>query len=240
MDRADAAGVAGAPGLQKLKRLCSADFADRDAIRPQAERRADKVRKRRHAVLRSHRDEIGRGALKLARIFDQHDTIRGLRNFGEQRVGERGFSSARTARHQNIFPLGHCTAEDLGREVRHDTGDRIIVKAEHRDGGLPDGEGRRCHHRRQQPFEALAGLREFGRNARRARVDCSADMMRDEANDAFAIGPGEKDAAVGDADAQPVHPKPTIGVEHDLDDRGVGQPFGDGAGKRGPEHARAA
>ena len=38
VDGADAAGMTGAPGLEQIERLGTADLADRDAIGPQAQR----------------------------------------------------------------------------------------------------------------------------------------------------------------------------------------------------------
>ena len=67
-----------------------------------------------------------------------------------------------------------------------------------------------------------------------------ADMMRDQANDALAIGGRQSFTGVGKALRKPVDPEPPIGVEHHLDDRGIFQKGGD----RGPEgraqHPRTA
>ena len=38
VQRADAAGMAGAPGFQEIERLGAAHLADRDAVRPQPQR----------------------------------------------------------------------------------------------------------------------------------------------------------------------------------------------------------
>lgn len=54
-----------------------------------------------------------------------------------------------------------------------------------------------------------------------------ADMMGDEADDAFAIGRGKSLSRIGQAVTEPVDPEPSIGVEHDLDDRGTFQETGD-------------
>ena len=43
----------------------------------------------------------------------------------------------------------------------------IVVEGEDRDGGLADRESRRRDDRRQQSLEALAGLGQLGRDARR-------------------------------------------------------------------------
>ena len=64
----------------------------------------------------------------------------------------------------------------------------IVVEGEHRDRWFADGEGRCGDDRRDQPFEALAGLRQLGRHARRSRMHFRADMMGDETHDPFAVG----------------------------------------------------
>src|SRR3546814_4560152 len=55
------------------------------------------------------------------------------------------------------------------------------------DGWLSDGKSRRSDNRRQQPFESLAGVGQFGRDARRTRMNFGTDMMGDEPDDAFPI-----------------------------------------------------
>ena len=84
VDGADAAGMAGAPGLEEIERLGAAHLADRDAVGAQAQRGAHEIGERDDAVLGAQRDQVGRLALKLAGIFDQHDAVGGLGDFGEQ------------------------------------------------------------------------------------------------------------------------------------------------------------
>src|SRR6516225_6437535 len=51
MDRADAAGMSRAPGLQQIERLAAPHLADGDAIGPEPERGAHQIGQRRDAVL---------------------------------------------------------------------------------------------------------------------------------------------------------------------------------------------
>ena len=111
MDGADAAGMAGAPGLQQVERFGAADLADRDAIRPQAQRGANEIGERGDAVLGAQRHEVRRLALQLAGILDQHDAIGGLCDFGEQRVGERGLAGGGAAGDQDVAALGDGRAQ---------------------------------------------------------------------------------------------------------------------------------
>ena len=67
-----------------------------------------------------------------------------------------------------------------------------------------------------------------------------ADMMRDETNDALAIGGAQCFTAVLDPLAEAVDPQPTVGIEHDFDDLAVGEPIRDRTAHRGAQHARAA
>jgi hypothetical protein len=68
-------------------------------------------------------------------------------------------------------------------------------------------------------------------------MDFGADVMRDEPDDALAVGGREQDTAIGDPCAETIDPEPAVGIEHDFDDRGVGKPLGNRAAKRCPQHA---
>ena len=59
-----------------------------------------------------------------------------------------------------------------------------------------------------------------------------ADMMRDEPDDALAVGGAQRVSAIFDPLPQPVDPEPTVGIEHDLDDLAVGEPRRDRAAHR--------
>ena len=89
MQRADAAGMASAPGFEEIERFGPTHLADGNAIRAQPERGAHQVRERGGAILGAQRNKIGRGALQLARILDQHHAIAGFGDFGEERVDQR-------------------------------------------------------------------------------------------------------------------------------------------------------
>src|SRR3546814_3306624 len=67
--------MAGAPGFQKIERLGPTHLADRNAVGPKAERRADEIGERRDTIPGPHRDEVGCGALEFARVLDQDDAV---------------------------------------------------------------------------------------------------------------------------------------------------------------------
>ena len=122
----------------------------------------------------------------------------------------------------------------------HDAGGDVVVEREHGDRWLADSKGGGRDHRRQQTLEAFSGLGQFSRNARRTGMHFRTDVVRYQPNDAFSISGREALSCVGQTARQPVDPQPAIGVEHDLDDRGVLQiPRYSGA-KRATEHARRA
>ena len=69
-------------------------------------------------------------------------------------------------------------------------------------------------------------------------MDLGADVVRDEADDAFAVRGGELEAGVLQAAGEPVDPESAVGVEHDLADAGVVQPSGDRWPQRRAQHPR--
>ena len=240
VDRADAAGMAGAPRLEQVERFGTAHLADRDAVGPQAQGRADQVGERGNAVLGAQRHEVGRGALQLARVLDQDYAIVGLGDFSQQRVGQGGLAGRRAASDQDVLPGRNGANQRVGLPCRHDLRRYIILEREHRDGGLADRKTRRCHHRRQQTFEALAGIGKLGRHARRLGMNLGSDMMRHQPDDPLAIGSAHPAPRIGDPGAEPVDPQPPVGIEHDLDDRGIFKPSGNLRPERSAQHARSA
>ncbi|MNT44520.1 hypothetical protein D3C72_1810510 [compost metagenome] len=82
MDGADAARMAGRPGLQQVERLGAAHLADRYAIGPQSQGGADELGQGDDAVTGAQRHEVGRGALQFTRILDQDDAIAGPGDLG--------------------------------------------------------------------------------------------------------------------------------------------------------------
>ncbi len=97
-------------------------------------------------------------------------------------------------------------AQRLGLGRRHDPGAGIVVEREHRDGGLADGEGRGSDDGRKQALKPLPAFRQLCRDARGPGVNLDADVVRDQAHDALAIGGGERFASVGDTFAESVEP----------------------------------
>jgi hypothetical protein len=71
-------------------------------------------------------------------------------------------------------------------------------------------------------------------------VYLGADMVRDEPDDTLAVVSRKALASIGEARAEPIDPKPSVGVEHDLDDGRFVEPGRDFGPKRGDEHASAA
>lgn len=232
--------MAGAPGFEQIERFGAAHLADGNAVGSQAQRGAYEIGEGGDAVLGAHRHEIGRGALQLARVLDQHDPVGRPRDLRKQGVGQRRLAGPRAPGDEDVQPVGDARAQDLGIMLRHDAGGDIVGEREDRDRRLADREGRRGDDRRKQAFEAFSRFGQLGGDSRRTGVDFGSDMVGDETDDALAIGRRERFAGVADPAAEAVDPEATIGVEHDLDHRGIGQPPGNGAAERRAQHACAA
>lgn len=67
-----------------------------------------------------------------------------------------------------------------------------------------------------------------------------ADMVDDQAHDAFAISGQHPLARVGQAFRKSVHPDAAIWIQHHLDDDRIFQKPGDGGTKRRAQHACTA
>ena len=70
-------------------------------------------------------------------------------------------------------------------------------------------------------------------------MDLDTDMVRDQADDALAVGGRQGLASVGQAGPHPVDPESSVRIEHDLDDGGFFQPGGDGRAERRAQHPGA-
>ena len=70
-------------------------------------------------------------------------------------------------------------------------------------------------------------------------VNLGPDMVRDKPDDPLAIDSGHPASRIGDPGSKAVDPKAAVGIEHDLDHRGVLKPGRDLGPKRRAQHARA-
>jgi hypothetical protein len=103
VQRADAAGMAGAPGFKEVQGLGPAHLADRNTVGPKPKGGTDEVGQRSCAVLGAQRYKVWRGALQLARILDQHHPVAGLGDLGEQRVDQRGLAGRGAAGDEDVL-----------------------------------------------------------------------------------------------------------------------------------------
>ena len=78
----DAAGVPCPPCFEQVERFAAAHLSNWNAIRPQPQRGLHQIGERGDAILRPKCDKVRRGALQLARVLDNDDAIRALRDFG--------------------------------------------------------------------------------------------------------------------------------------------------------------
>ena len=194
MDGGDAARMAGAPGLEQIQRLASANLADDDAVGAQAQSRTHELGHGNDAGARAQRNVVVGRALEFHRVFENDYAVAGERDLGEERIGERRLAGAGGAGDQDVASIPHRLAQARRLHLGHDAvGD---VGGESDDGAraLPNGEGRCAYDRRENTFEALARVRQFGGQDRRTGVHLGVDVRRDQADDAFGVGCGEREA----------------------------------------------
>ena len=72
------------------------------------------------------------------------------------------------------------------------------------------------------------------------RMDLDADVMRNEAHDAFGVCGGDAAAGIFEATRQTVDPQATVRVEHHFDDARIFEISRDRGTERGAQHARTA
>lgn len=132
--------------------------------------------------------QAGRSVLRLARaILEQFDaliaTASAVRNSeaGRPRIElvmvERSRTSSATALRNGVLDVLIVTGG-------------LPLLAKHGDGGLADCKRRRADHRRQQTLETFSGLRQLGRDPRRAWMNFGAHIVHDEPDNSLAVGRG--------------------------------------------------
>ena len=155
-------GMSGAPCFEQIEGLSATDLTDRNAIRPEPKRGADKIRERGNTVLGPQRDQILCLALQLARVLDQYNPVSGPGNFGKQSIDQSGLARRCAAGHEDIAPVGNGSPQHVGLRAAHHLSLDIIFQREDRDSRVTDCKRRGGHHGWDQPFEALTSLRQFG------------------------------------------------------------------------------
>jgi hypothetical protein len=106
----------------------------------------------------------------------------------------------------------HRRAEELGLRRQHDAGVDVNAQRENGDGSAPDREAWRGRDGRHQPFEPLSTFGQLGGHARAACMYLDADMVRNEADDAFGANRREPAASVLESARQEVDPESVVGV----------------------------
>ena len=240
VEGANAARMSGAPGFQEIERFGSAHLANRDAVRPKPQGRADKVGQRGCALLGPKRDEVRGCALQLAGVLDEDHPVAGLCDLGEDCVDERRLAGRCAAGDQNVLAIADGRLEQRRLRVRHDPGGDIVVEGEHRDRGASNGEAWSRGDRRDEAFEPLAAFRQLSRDAWTAGMDLDADMVSDKPDDAFCVNGRDAEARILQSACEAVDPEPAVGVQHHLGDGRIFEVPRYRRTKRGAQHARAA
>ena len=165
VERADAAGMAGAPGLKQVQRLGAAHLADRDAVGPQAQRRADEIGQRGRAVLVRSATRFGAAhcssrvsSIRMTRspVFatSARSALASVVLPVEVPPATRMFLRSRTACREQVRP-----AVDIDARLGHSRSRRT------RRSPAGGWRSRVRDHGRHQPFETFAAFRQLGRHA---------------------------------------------------------------------------
>ena len=135
-------------------------------------------------------------------------------------------------------------AQNLRLHRRHHAGLDVVVQGVDAAGRLADRKARTGRNRRQHPLEPLARKsgppgREIGADDRRAGMDLGADVAGDQPDDPLDLGRRQADARIDPAFAEAVQPQDTVGIDHHLDHRRIGEGHGDVGSHRRAQHRRA-
>ena len=207
----------GVPGLEHVEGFRSAHLADDDAIGPQPQRRAHQIGQRGDAGLGAQRHAIGRRALELARVLQDDDALAEIGDLGQQGVDQRGLARRRAADHQDVLALAHRERQHLGLAHRHDARRHVVGEPVEHVGRLAHGKAGRRRDGRHHALEALARLRQLGRDDRRLVGDLAAHVGGDQADDALGLGAADALAGILAPDRGALDPQLAVGVDHHLD-----------------------
>ncbi len=174
--------------------------------------------------------------LQLARVLQDDDALAEIGDLGQQRVDQRGLARRRAAHHQDVLALADAMRERLGLARRHDARCHVVAEPVEHVGRLAHGEARRRRHRRHHALEALARLGQLGGDDRRLVGDLAAHVRGDQPDDALGLGAADAFAGVLAPDRGALDPQPAVGVDHHLDDGGIGECGGDGRTEGRAQH----
>ena len=226
----------------------AAHLADDDAVGPQPQRRAHEVG---HATPTPVPGCAARRHRRAAHCSSRVSSIRITRS-------SRSAISASSALASVVLPDDWCRRRrgcSAARRTRlatarrprdrHDAVGDIVVERVDLRRRLADREAGRARYRRQHALEALAGplRRAAAVRPRRSAPRMGLGCGRGEATRRMIRSTLAADRAsprVDAALAEPVEPQAPVGVDHDLDDRGIGERGGDRRPHGGAQHRAAA
>ena len=190
MDRADATGMAGAPGLQEVEGFRAANLADGDAVRPQSQGRAHEIGERSDIVFGAQCDQIRGSALQFARVLYQDNAVFCLGDFGQESVRECRFAGGGATGNEDVAAVRDCNAQDINLCLRHDFGGDVIVQRKDSHGGFANCKCGRRNDGWQKPLEPLSRFGEFSGHAWCSWMRFSTDMMGDQPDNTLRISMG--------------------------------------------------
>jgi hypothetical protein len=127
----------GAPGLEEIQRLRGACTWPSNTIA--------QPKRRTHEISRGG-TILGASATRLARhivaraILDQHNSVAGLRDFGEKGVDQSRLAGRRATRNQDVLALPDGGAQQVSLQAGHDPGLDVVTEGKHRHRRPADGK----------------------------------------------------------------------------------------------------
>src|SRR5437016_1493142 len=233
--RGDPAGVPGVPRLEKRQRFPAPDLAHDDAIRAETHRDPDQSGQVRH-IARMQLHGVPRLALELARILEDHDSLRRIAerdDLAHEGVRERGLARRGPSGDEDVLAVADAIEEHLLLRRRHDPSFHVVLEPIDLARALPDHEGRRRGDRRQDSLETVAVGRQLPFDDRRAAVHHRPQEGGDRSDEALDLTRREPIANIPHALYVRLDPEGPIRVAHHLGYIRVGQR----CKRRGPELA---
>ena len=131
------------------------------------------------------------GALQLDGVFEHQYAVAGDSDLGEQGVRQRRLAGAGAAGDQDVLPLAHGMAQELGLWGGQDTVGHVTIQADDVHGPLAQREGRPRCSGRQDALEAFARLWQLGSQERLAAMNFCTNVRRDQPDDPLAVRLGQ-------------------------------------------------
>src|SRR2546425_2991142 len=216
--RGNPAGVPRVPGLEKRQRFSAPHLSHDDAIRAETHRDPDQPGQVRH-IARMQLDGVPRLALELARVLEDHDSLRWIAvcdDLAHQGVRERGLTRRGPSGDEDVLAFTDSVEEHLLLRRGQDPRLHIVLEAIDLARALPDHEGGRGGDRRQDSLETVAIGRQLPFDDRRVAVHHRPEERGDRADEALDLSLSEPVANISHPLYVRFDPEGPVGVAHHL------------------------